>query len=677
MNVPLGVLMLSPHALRFAPLPSLLLLGALLGACSDDAGHATPPTGTTGSAGSAAGGTATGGAGGSAGNGGAGSANATAGSGGTNTGGGAAGAGTAGEAPRVPYSLELEPLGAETPCPLTADGRALVVTVKNSGTTPTPPLQVVLATANGGPSAGTELASVAPGASQELELLRGPAAGFRESWDYEVKVDGGDAGAQRLGGTCDNELRARARAGMQVLQGYYDQASGLYNGNEWWRGANMLEDAIDFSRELGDGRYLDTIDNTFEKNKESGFINEYYDDEGWWALAWVRAYDLTHDPKYLSMAKAIFDDIKASWDPNHCGGGVYWKKETEAKTSISNELFIVLAARLHLRTPGDTGPNSYLDWAQRSWAWFEASGLIGANHQVIDGLDFDTCGPGWDAAFTYNQGVILGGLVDLWRATGDGSLLDSATQIADATIELQTTPDGVLIEAECDPKCGSGDGTTFKGVFARNVAYLYEATALPRYRAFLLRQSDAIWQKNRSAMNQLGLNWQGPFDQADAARQAAALDAVIGGVRAGDMNLAIAGAAEGSGSCTAAEAADRAVDGNARSKWCAPGSGGQTLSIDLGQPRNVTGFVVRHAESQGEDPAWNTSAFEIGVSEDGASWTDVVTVTGNTTAVTTHYVPLVAARHVRLHVSQAESSPAGGAARIFELEVLGVDRAAP
>jgi predicted alpha-1,6-mannanase (GH76 family) len=513
--------------------------------------------------------------------------------------------------------------------------------------------------------------------SRQLELLLGPAAGFRETWDYQVNVDGGDKGPQSLTGTCKSELRARARDGLKELQAYYDQTSGLYNGNEWWRGANMLEVAIDFSRELGDAKYLDTIDNTFEKNKSGNFINEYYDDEGWWALAWVRAYDLTHDAKYLSMAKVIFEDIKASWDPSHCGGGVYWKKDTDAKTSISNELFIVLAARLHLRTPGDAGPGSYLDWAQRSWNWFEASGLIGENHQVIDGLDFDTCGPGWDAAFTYNQGVILGALVDLWRATGDASLLETATKIADATLELQTNADGVLIEAECDPKCGGGDGTTFKGVFARNVAYLYEATALPRYRDFLLRQGDAIWEKNRNGMNQLGLNWQGPFDQADAARQAAALDAVLGAVRAADMNLALAASAQASASCGATEDAARAVDGNARSKWCAPGAGGQTLSIDLGESRNVTGFVVRHASSQGEDAAWNTSAFEIAVSNDATNWLEVAKVTGNTEAITTHYVPQVAAKHVRLHVTQAESTPTGGAARIFELEVLGIDRAAP
>ena len=52
-----------------------------------------------------------------------------------------------------------------------------------------------------------------------------------------------------------------------------------------------------------------------------------------------------------------------------------------------------------------------------------------------------------------------------------------------------------------------------------------------------------------------------------------------------------------------------------------------------------------------------------------------MTVSGNTAPITTEYVAAVEARHVRLHVSQAESTASGGAARIFELEILGVERA--
>ena len=69
-----------------------------------------------------------------------------------------------------------------------------------------------------------------------------------------------------------------------------------------------------------------------------------------------------------------------------------------------------MAARLHLRTPGDT---NYLDWAKREWAWFKKTGMLTAKHQIIDGLT-TSCTPG-GPAYTYNQGVILGGLVELWR----------------------------------------------------------------------------------------------------------------------------------------------------------------------------------------------------------------------------------------------------------------------
>lgn len=43
------------------------------------------------------------------------------------------------------------------------------------------------------------------------------------------------------------------------------------------------------------------------------FINDYYDDEGWWALAWIAAYDLTQNQDYLNMAITIFNDMAGGW----------------------------------------------------------------------------------------------------------------------------------------------------------------------------------------------------------------------------------------------------------------------------------------------------------------------------------------------------------------------------
>jgi predicted alpha-1,6-mannanase (GH76 family) len=465
-----------------------------------------------------------------------------------------------------------------------------------------------------------------------------------------------------------------------VLQRYYDAASGLYNGNLWWTGANMLEVTIDYSRELGDMTYVDTIDNTFEKVKGGSFqgfvnfLNEYYDDEGWWALAWIKAYDLTHNAKYLDMAKVIFQDMTQGWNPNHCNGGLYWRKTDETKNAIPNELFLTVAARLHLRTANDMGTGGFLDWAQREWAWFKASGMIQADNQIVDGMNGQCAVSG--PAYTYNQGVIVGGLVDLWRSTGDAALMDQAVAIARAAISHQTTPDGVFIEAVCDPNCGGGDGLQFKGIFARNIAYLYEANPLPELRDFLIVQSDAIWNLSRSAANEFGKRWAGPFDEADPSRQSSALDAVIGAVRVANMNLALTGTTTGSVGCTAQEEAARATDGSSRfdSKWCSAGMSGQELTVDLGSPQLMVGFAIRHAGDAGEAVAWNTRDFAIETSTDASHWAPAVNVIGNTDNVTFHPIAARRARYARLKVNAAQSSMDLPAARIYEFEVVGIER---
>ena len=51
-----------------------------------------------------------------------------------------------------------------------------------------------------------------------------------------------------------------------------------------------------------------------------GFLNEFYDDELWWVLAWIRVYDVTNDEKYLDVAAEIFESSKSAWGQTPCGG---------------------------------------------------------------------------------------------------------------------------------------------------------------------------------------------------------------------------------------------------------------------------------------------------------------------------------------------------------------------
>ena len=72
--------------------------------------------------------------------------------------------------------------------------------------------------------------------------------------------------------------------------------------------------------------------------------------------------------------------------------------------------------------------------------------------------------------YTYNQGVVLGGLVWLHKLTGDDELLTRGAAIIDAVLTHLTDGDGVLEEAY---RCGNQ--ALFKGIFVR---YLLQETSL-------------------------------------------------------------------------------------------------------------------------------------------------------------------------------------------------------
>jgi len=315
----------------------------------------------------------------------------------------------------------------------------------------------------------------------------------------------------------------QVRPAVQRLQSWYDPQTGLWKTTGWWNSANALTALIDDSRVSHTDEYLPTIAATYSANIHSKFLNQYYDDEGWWALAWIDAWDLTRNPAYLATAASIFQDMTGGWDQT-CGGGIWWNKERHYKNAIANELFLSVAAHLANRTQDPGQRAEFVSWANREWAWFRHTGMIEHDHLISDGLT-PQCKDNHGRKWTYNQGVILGGLTELSRFSQHREALRDATHIANAAIARLTDADGILHEP-CEPACGA-DGTQFKGIFVRNLAALNQQRPADRYRKFILANAAGILARDQTADHALGLVWSGPPGKADASTQSSALDALI------------------------------------------------------------------------------------------------------------------------------------------------------
>lgn len=320
---------------------------------------------------------------------------------------------------------------------------------------------------------------------------------------------------------------ASLKSGIARLQAWYDPATGQYRTTGWWNSANAATALADYARVAETHEYDAVLAQTFTaaQKTSAGFLNDYYDDEGWWALAWIDAYDLTGEGRYLAMADSIFADMAKGWDET-CGGGIWWSKERKYKNAIANELFLSVAAQLARRAKDSSESASYRTWAQREWEWFARSGMINDEHLVNDGLDAQ-CKNNHQTTWTYNQGVILGGLAELNRTTHDAAQLAAAQAIAHAALTSAALVDksGILHDS-CEPDCG-GDGTQFKGIFVRNLALLDEVAPATEYETFVRTNAASIRTGMTAPEFGIGVRWAAPYGTVNASTQSSGLDALV------------------------------------------------------------------------------------------------------------------------------------------------------
>lgn len=317
--------------------------------------------------------------------------------------------------------------------------------------------------------------------------------------------------------------RARAGAAADYLDRTWGKDDG-WQASENWQRFPIADALMDYQRRTGDRRWNTRIAAAV-RNRAGLYLN---DDDLWAVIASVHAWQIDHDPDLLTWAATTYVRIVTEqWD-DQCGGGLWWDHKHTYKNAITNELLLTASTRLYLAT----GQEAYRGWALRTWAWFASSTMIGPDGLVNDGLASDglgaRCRNNGAPRYTYNQGVLLGGLDDLTSITGDLQYRAIAVRTALAATRTLVTADGLLTE----PSGNLGaDGPMFKGVFSFHLGHLIEAMPEGPERAELLkwvrRNGEAVWRLSAEGTVPVDGLWSGNSGQIGAAAQASAIDILL------------------------------------------------------------------------------------------------------------------------------------------------------
>jgi hypothetical protein len=316
-------------------------------------------------------------------------------------------------------------------------------------------------------------------------------------------------------------IPAPVKAAVHTLFSWYWIPEDQLIGGVWWQSAVALSTMEAYQQTTGDRGYQWVYAATDSlRGQARDYENNLDDDTGWWGLVWLNAYTITHNTAYLDYAKDIATYIHQKWNnTGSCGGGgvpEHRSPEDGLSGAINNELFLELTAWLHNvivengGTDSPQNPRSFISWAMKEWTYFSSpkvqlfhaepipasnghppvpAYLVPNSSPVI--ADSTLCGD--DIKFqlySYNQGVILAALAQLYLATKNLVYLADAEHIADAVLNARTFPvqinkrltiqtsftvNGVLTDPTCQPylNCGDhGDGGEFKGIFVRDLRTL-------------------------------------------------------------------------------------------------------------------------------------------------------------------------------------------------------------
>ena len=203
------------------------------------------------------------------------------------------------------------------------------------------------------------------------------------------------------------------------------------------------------------------------------FVNSYYDDMAWLALATLRLDKLAEETRRPGRRRNA--RVRAALTPqfdsactDDLGGGTFWSKKRDFKNTPATAPVALFYARTGRR-----------DQAQSLLDWLDATLFDPDQGLYLDGARL---GPAGDvlverSLYTYNQGPVLGALLELGgdaNLARAAALVDSVQRLLTVSAGEGSAAAGTVLRCE-----GTGDGGLFTGILCRYLALAAADRRLP------------------------------------------------------------------------------------------------------------------------------------------------------------------------------------------------------
>ncbi|NYD78669.1 glycoside hydrolase family 76 protein [Arthrobacter cupressi] len=270
--------------------------------------------------------------------------------------------------------------------------------------------------------------------------------------------------------------------------------------NYWWQ-AHYVDCLVDTGRrELAAGvkfdgasrpsagRLASRLVTTVRLRNFLRFVNSYYDDMAWLALATLRLEDLAEQSRHTGRGSGrrrnarVRESLTLQFDSastEDLGGGTFWNIARDFKNTPATAPVALYYARTGRR-----------ESAQRLLDWLNARLFDPERGLYQDGLRIQGTGTVLVAdIYTYNQGPVLGALLEL----GGEENMQRASALIEAVARALTLNGTNVVKCH-----GDGDGGLFTGILLRYLALAAADNRLPesgrqQARQMVLDTADAFW----------------------------------------------------------------------------------------------------------------------------------------------------------------------------------------